>query len=662
MYNRLLFLILFLLIVSNQVFAQKPKANRRGSSIIDDTTKQIYGAGTSRFTSEEDVILNRKSSYPTDTTLDDFHRFNFVERSNFKLMDLGSMGTATKPVFYIPPSTIGTRFGIDVFDPFNYSPDKVKYYDTKSPLAKLYYVQGGRGQGMLEVVLSRNVNPRWNLSLSFRRLTADKRFGTFNAFSGSQSIGNKNVTEWALVAATRYFNKDSSYQILAHYSHLNHFVNEQGGIRGIGPNSSLDSIFKDLKTYSAKLENGNARDYRNNWHVYHQYVIANGFQLFHVFEKEHRTYNFSITKSISDTAFFNTYLSPNTFITDSAANEVKFNRYENKVGIKGKFQDFDYILYGKNRIYTYRNDLFGLKQTGINNFVGITLDYQFSNRANLHAEAEYMLFKDYRIEATYVNRFLTLKYQRFVYSPTLVQQQFPAHQFKYNDRFPPHIINFQPPSITSISTSVPGLRYGSSNNDFNVSFSDNLYAGINYQLKNILLNPFAEVHNLKNQIIYNQKALPEQINKSSQLLMLGFHFSFPLGKFIFDNETIVSTITGADVLMVPNLFSTGKFYYQNILFKGATELQIGIDVNYKSAYYSNAYMPISGQYFLQDNFKTNGFPVVDLFANARLKNVRLFAKFSQINQGFPAGGYYPAPYYPGLQRTFSFGASWAFYD
>ncbi len=660
MYNRLLIIIIFLFIVSHQVFAQKTKANRRGSSIIDDTTKQIYGAGTSRFISEDDVILNRKSSYPTDTTLDNIHRFTFVERSNFKLMDLGTMGTALKPVFYTPPSTIGTRFGIDVFDPFNYSPDKVKYYDTKSPLAKLYYIQGGRGQGMLEVVLSRNVNPRWNLSFSFRRLTADKRYGTFNAYSGSQSILNKNVTEWALVAATRYFSKDSSYQILAHYSHLNHFVNEQGGLRGITHNSSLDSIFKNLKTFSAKLESASSRDYRNNWHVYHQYVIAAGFQLFHVFEKEHRSYNFSEGHSRTDTAFYNTYLPLNTLLADTISNEVIFNRYENKVGIKGKFQDFDYILYGKNRIYTYRNDLFGLKQTGINNFVGITLDYQFSNRANLHAEGEYMLFKDYRIEATYVNKFLTLKYQRFVYSPTLVQQQFPAHQFKYNDRI--YIKNFQPPSITSLSPVIPSLRYGSSNNDFNVSFSDNLYGGINYKLNKILLNPFAEVHNLKNQIIYNKKAIPEQINKSSQLLMLGFHFSFPIGKFIFDNETIVSTLTGEDVLRVPNLFSTGKLYYQNILFKGATELQIGLDVNFKSAYYSNDYMPISAQYFLQDNFKTNGFPVVDLFANARLKNVRLFAKLSQINQGFPAGGYYTAPYYPGLQRTFSFGATWAFYD
>ena len=428
-----LVLIFFLFVVSYQVMAQKPKPARRGSSIIDDSTKQIYGAATSRYVSEEDLLMNRKASYPSDTSLDNFHRYTFVEKSNFKLMDLGTLGTALKPVFYLPPPTLGTRLGIDVYDPFNYSPEKVKYYDTKSPLARLDYVQGGRGQGMLQVILTRNVNPRWNLGITFRRMTADKRFGQFQAYSGSANLENKNTAQWALVATTRYFNKDSTYQLLAHYSHLNHYVNEQGGLRGITAQTSLDSIFTQLKTYSAKLENANSRDYRNNWHIYHQYVPATGFQLFHIFEKEHRTYNFSIGKTIVDSSFFNLYLKPNTYIIkDTISVEVAFNRYENKFGIKGKFQRFDYILYAKNRIYTYRNDRQGFKQTGINNFLGIALDYQFSNRANLHAEAEYMLFKDYRIEGTYVNKFLTLKYQRYAYSASLVQQQYLAPQFLYN--------------------------------------------------------------------------------------------------------------------------------------------------------------------------------------------------------------------------------------
>src|SRR5688572_490776 len=55
---------------------------RKGSRIIDDTTKQVYGPNTSRYFYEQEVFYNREMLHPIDTLIKNFHRWNFVQRYN----------------------------------------------------------------------------------------------------------------------------------------------------------------------------------------------------------------------------------------------------------------------------------------------------------------------------------------------------------------------------------------------------------------------------------------------------------------------------------------------------------------------------------------------------------------------------------------------------
>ena len=91
--------VVFLMIVSLELLAQDQPAKRRGSQVIDDSTKQVYGPKTSRYYFEKDVFLNRQTFYFIDTVIRDFHNFSYVQRNQNVYQDLGNIGTSIRPIF-----------------------------------------------------------------------------------------------------------------------------------------------------------------------------------------------------------------------------------------------------------------------------------------------------------------------------------------------------------------------------------------------------------------------------------------------------------------------------------------------------------------------------------------------------------------------------------
>lgn len=209
------------------------------AQILDDSTQQVYGPTTTLFFLEKDILANKDRPYAVDTILDNFHNYNFVNRYGNRYQDLGNLGTAIRPVFYTPPTQIGTYFGINAYDLYAYTPDNIKYYDTKSPYSSVYYAQGGLLQQILGVEFSRNIKPNWNAGFTYQRITAPKQFG----YARREDRQTDNQT---IAVYTRYQNKDSTYQLLAHFSHLNHGMVDQGGIRRDSIGGELappDSLF-----------------------------------------------------------------------------------------------------------------------------------------------------------------------------------------------------------------------------------------------------------------------------------------------------------------------------------------------------------------------------------------------------------------------------------
>ncbi|MBX2971089.1 MAG: hypothetical protein KF803_17105 [Cyclobacteriaceae bacterium] len=101
------FIGICLVFFSVSLTAQDLPEPRSRSTIIDDSTKQIYGPTTSQYFLESDLFRNKWISYPIDTVIRNFHHFSFSQRRQNLHQDLGNIGTAIRPVYQEVPDVIG---------------------------------------------------------------------------------------------------------------------------------------------------------------------------------------------------------------------------------------------------------------------------------------------------------------------------------------------------------------------------------------------------------------------------------------------------------------------------------------------------------------------------------------------------------------------------
>ncbi len=655
------------LLATSLVQAQD-RSSQQGSSIIDDSTKQVYGPRTTRYLLENDLVNNRDTTYAVDTTMDGFHAYNFINRTFNRYVDLGNLGTALRPVFYAPPSQIGTYFGINAYTPYLFLPEEIKYYDTKSPYTSMHYVQGGLFQQLLEVSHSRNINPQWNFGLDYRRITAAKQYGYTNR-------EERQIDSHSVVGYTRWQSKDSTYHILAHFSHLNHYSSDLGGILAdLSFNQNQEELLRDFSnnaTSQLAPTNGGSplvrsNDSRNNWHLYHEYKFGNGFQVYHIFDRQSQRYSYTDLQPLYQgfREVRSSYFYPDVLLNDpkrmfywsdiQTSDQMRFVGYENKIGLKGRLQDWDYRAYLRRRdfnvTYTGTYDPSSIlnspyKPTRKNQsetFVGLWTQYQFPKNIRLIAEGEYLLlgkgslFEDYKLKGTFESPWFRAGVLSMLHSPTLVQKQMYSNHFQWDENFKAVGVN-------------------------------QLFGELLLHYKALHLEPSLTLTNLSNYIYFTKDAATQNVKPDQstpfQVIQLGGTLALHTKVFHAINQIYFTQVTtDANVLRIPQVFANARWYIEGVLFKKALYMQIGLEANYKSDYYADGYAPSIGQFHVQNEFLVRSYPLVDVFANARVGRVRLFAKMAHVNQGLWGEGYFSTPYHPGQKRTFSFGVLWPLFD
>jgi len=630
------------------------RSSSTGRSTIDDSTKVIYGPRTTRYFLEADVLNNRKTLFTTDTLLDGVHLYNFVQRNGNLYQDLGNLGTPLRPVFYQEPTQIGAQTGYSVFAPYAYQLSQIKYYDTKSPFTRMYFVLGGRNQNVLNFDFSQNVNPRLNFGFNAQRVTSRKQFGVAATTSAS-SNAIFLVQSWAFVGHMNYRTKDEKYTLLLHFNHLNHDLPEQGGLL---PNPRTDGT-KDFFHYDGnpRLNNADGKELRNRWHAYQQYKIAEGFQLFHRLDylRQINSFNdYSLQTDSTLTRFYPTVIRsqyPNTVRRAELDSTATFqdNRYrllENQFGIKGDFKGFNYRAYVRNRVYgqegrynrlpskqdstsfwgTYNNPK--LRQE---TFLGLWLGYYFPDSlTRLTAEGEYLVGRDLRLEGQLETRFATVGYRSVFASPTLLQQRFESNNYSWA-------------------------------NNFGLCGTQHAYGTLNLKYKTVQIQPGLDYFLLNNYVYFDEDARPQQLGSAFSMVRVGLGASAGKGRWKAQTQGYYTLISRSDIMRAPKLFVNARATY-DFIFKKVLFIQTGVELHYKSSYFADAYMPLTQQFYLQNKQKVEGYVLADVFANFRINRTRLFVKMAHVNQGVLAPGYYVTPDYLAMRRSFAFGVDWYLFD
>jgi hypothetical protein len=643
-------LILFALLsatgLSTAQVVEQP--SRRGSRVIDDTTKQIYGPNTSRYYYERDVFFNRQAFHSIDTLIRNFHRnASYVQRYNNLYQDLGNIGSAIRPLYYQPPANIGVTGGFHSYDLY-WDAEQIRYFDTKSPYTNMNLILGGKGRSLTRATFSRNINPRWNFGFTFRGLFVDKqiqRRGKADRFVRSNYYD----------AYTAYENKDSTYRLFLNFQRMYHRANEFGGVK------IDESEFNELglKAYFDEnvlpwLSTAQSDDLRMNVHLFHQYKIGSALQLYHIADRFRQKNKFQDVPNEAQTPFYD-YVE---LADDSVRDASTFKTFRNEVGIKGNLAKLFYNGYYAIRHFEHSNnhllpdtvytkiddgDTTRFDVHGNESYFGGRISLKLDSLVEVNGWAELIIPNgNYRIEGSIRSKWFEASLRQMQYAPGFLTQAYRgSHDLWIND--------------------------------FGDVESTQLRGFLHYKNSVINFSPGITLTRLRNYIFFDQvseedstqQVLPRQSQGNQILTAPEIRFALTFFRHVtFSTQSIYTLfIENADnAIRVPELMVNTQLSYDNIFFNGNLDMHAGVDLHWKSAYYAHGYDPVIQQFYTQDRFEAAAFPLVDLFFSAKIKRARIFFKYNNLVQAITKSGYFPTPLYPGQRNILDFGFDWSFYD
>ncbi|MDF2158345.1 putative porin [Algoriphagus sp. CAU 1675] len=591
-------------------------------TLLDDSTRMVYGPNTALYFYEKDLKRNSLVLYPQDTLLDNFHNYDPVAKSGWKYQDLGNIGSAATPVFYQIPELIGTRSGFDAYDLYHRNPENNRYFDTKSPFTNMSAFFGGGNRNMLDIEFARNVNPRWNVGFEFHTIRARK---TLNPVARDDNM----ATNTAYSLHTNYRSENGKYWFLGSFSRTRHLVNEIGGI--IPPEQDSTSVYFTYEDAKVWLRYSQARDLRQDYHFYHEYKVRDGFQVYHVFDRKNQTLIFETDLTKSDSLFF----PQERLAKDSTLNFNDFAEWRNEFGFKGSFGGFYYNAFTRLRNGRMRSRSLEEKDIFNEVYLGGELIGKISEKWSLRADGEYLLPGAFRLHGLFVSPWLELEYTKALYKPTSMQQQYGGNFYQWS-------------------------------NDFSNIGVDQVKGTIKVDFEKFKLRPSLTINRVNNYVYFGADRKVAQNSGEAFMLMPGLQTKFNIGKkFKWEAEVIYTHISGdgKNAFRIPELFGNTMFYFDSPAFDENVFVQLGVDVRYKSSYFANAYFPAYQQFYLQDRFDVYAYPVVDLFLDFRINRTRVLLKYNHLNAGFMnQEGYFVTPDYTGYKSFIDLGITWYLFD
>ncbi|WP_152981471.1 putative porin [Hymenobacter sp. AT01-02] len=620
------------------------------AQVLDDSTKNRYGARTTFIIREADVLRQDTVGRMIDTTLTRLPQVRYWVHDSTFYQDLGNFGTAARPLLWQPNLELGARLGRNVFDRYTRNSATIPYYDTRSPYTFFRFNQGNPYEQVFELSYTRSLKKAFNVGFAYERFGANKALAVSNTRSSQVEHSN-------FLLFVRYQSPNDRYHMVANLNTSRHRAVEQGGIQPLASDTlengrtDLSKLF-EYQREVVNLTNALNRDDRDEFRLTHTYrLLGRGLTVYHTFDWRRQQNKYVDTKleSPGGTPLFYPQFLVSNVATDD---RTTMRQVENTVGLMGRTAAVEYRLYGRQRYLTltdqYRQgSTEGVEVTAFNIdtlqlFVGGTAAFSYRQFAIETAgelkpsaqldQTEYWLRGAARLGPLVGELLLNS------YSPTLTQQRFSGNHYAWDNTGATAFRN----------TNVQQLR-----------------VSISQQVGGQYLEASGTAARIGNLVYYNQYGVPAQADSTNnqQLFIAALRHRFHVGHFYFDNQATYTAGAGEDkALRIPALVAESRIYYQGYVFKRALFGQVGMQTYFQSRWKAYNYSPSTQQFYLQDYFTIRNTPLVDVFLSADIKTLSIFLKMAYINQFLPQSGYYTTPYYTGLPRRFQFGIRWQFFN
>jgi hypothetical protein len=647
------------------------------AQVVDDSTKVLYGPKTTRLIYEAEVLRDSTSGTPLDTTLTKAPQARFWFHDTTFQQDLGTVGSASRPLLYQPNLELGARFGRNVFDKYARDARTVPYYDSRSPYSFFRVVQSGEGEQVFEISYSRSLKKNFSVGVAYERIASNKVVGTNKSRDGLVEHSN-------LLFFGRYQNENERYHLLFNFTNVRHRALEQGGIKPLPEEKTPQDLFnyREQQVWLTQAANNEDRDEFYLTHTYR--LLGRGLTVYHTFDAKRQYNSFADlgleTARSSDGSLERTFFPRTINSLTATIDRAEYRQLENTFGVLGRTKNVEYRLYARDRIASLASQTLSPGATTANLllrpaaperqfnqvFVGGTAAF---NYRTIYAQAGevYLLpltglstdnFKpEYWLRGIVRTGPLSGELLVNSYSPTLTQQEFVGNHYNWSHWDGGSFINPITNALDEKFKSNTSTRQLTGRLQLKLP-SLGLLTGQRFEAS-------ASFVNIANLVYYGTAATPQQLSANRNLVIAFARHRTMLGRVGFDNQaTYTKGDNDSEGLRIPSLVTNSRVFYESYIFRKALFNQIGAEVYYQSAYRGYDYSPSNQQFYQQDHFTIGAHAIADVFFVADIKAVSLFLKMAYVNQGVLGSynGYYASPYYTGYPRRFQFGLRWNFFN
>jgi hypothetical protein len=581
-------------------------------------------------------------------------------------VDFGNLGTASHDLAFHPFLKPGWDGGWHAYDPFLFTVEESKFYNTTKPVSELGYLIGSNAEQMINATITQNITPNWNALFQYRLIASP---GTYN--SQNTKHNNYRFTSWYQSDSKRY----QAYLILIGNKLQSA---ENGGIRN---DAYLDSSGYGNR-FTIPTNIGIKQNYLGVATPFGTNISTGTFYTTGTFMLRQQ-YDFigikdSIVNDSSVIPLFYPKLRAEETISYQTYHEQfdDFNpdtsyyiKYLNSVTTPDtvKLSDLWHNLSNDFSVYSFpdsKNPQQFLK-------AGITFEsmhgtYNAGERSlyNLFIHGEYRnktRNKKWDIEAFgnfYINGNNAGDYNAYISMKRQISKNLGFLQVGFEN------VNR---TISTAWDRESSFGFGV-NQIFNKENVIHLFGSIEQPKLQLTLK--ANYYLLTNYPYFRDYYFAAQESNPFNVLQISAEKRISLSRhFILRALVIVQQRAGNSPVNIP-LFVThdqigyeGKLGFKNLL------IAFGLELRYFTPYTADAYSPVIGQFFSQTQTTiAQHLPDINAYLNFRIRSFVLYVRTENLNtfEISPATGFgftnnnYVAPSYPGAGLKIRFGIYWSF--
>ena len=626
-----IFLSILLLGVVAELFSQNPTPSKEREKPPIELYKII---SSKRDTTFLDTTLSAKKAY----------KYNYLRKDDFELLPFANVAHTYNSLAYSFSETNLKPLFVARAKAFNYKDiEDVQYFSVPTPLSELYFKTAFSQGQQLDAFFTTNLSRNFNFSLAYKGV---RSLGQYQ--SNLTSSGNLRFT-------TNYQTRNGRYNMRAHIT-AQDMTNEEYG--GLDENSLTlfindDPDFEDRGRLDVNFEDAENRLEGVRYYLEHEYKLVNA--------KDSLNYtSLAIGNILSYETSFYRYRQDTPFSGFGESYQISdlrdrvdlddFNakgyvRFDNDIlGTISGFISYTDYNYGYNSVLILDEGRIGNRLLG--NLVSAGASYKKQYRGfELYGEGAINISGDFDGNYLLGSAAFALDKENAAKASIKIHSTAPNFNFLlYQSDY---------------------VNYNWQNNFDNVKTQE-----LKFELKSKkLLDATVSYTGIDDYTYFgltqanDSTPTPQQFAGRVDYLKVKAEKEFRYGKFGLANTILYQqAVSGEEVFKVPQLVTRNTLFYEDEWFKKALFLQTGITFKYFTEYNLNAYDPVLAEFYVQNQQELGGFPLVDIFFNAKVRQTRIFFSYEHVNSLFTSKNeYFSAPGYPYRDGVIRFGLVWNFF-